>query len=71
MMIEDLRCVVCSSELNFVSKNNLFECTNCFAKYENALGVPYFGDFEEEDALGLIEISANQKNRGKFNIGCN
>ncbi len=66
-MTEDLRCVVCSGELNFTSKNNFFECTNCIATYENALGVPYFGDFEEEDALGLIEIAANLKNRGKFN----
>ena len=67
MLTEDLRCVVCSGELNFTSKNNIFECTNCTATYENALGVPYFGDFEEEDALGLIEIAANLKNRGKFN----
>ena len=34
---------------------------------ENALGVPYFGDFEEEDALGLIEIAANLKTGAKFN----
>ena len=68
MFTDDLRCVACDGELNFNIDKNFCECTDCLAKYDTALGVPYFGSYEEDDALGLIEIAANVKNRGKFNI---
>ena len=37
-------------------------------EYRAALGVPFFGDFEAEDVLGLLEIAANVVNRGQFGV---
>jgi len=45
-----------------------FACDSCGAAYESVFGVPYFGLFESEDLLGLIEIAANVGNRGRFGI---
>ena len=48
---------VCGGELQDLA------CQGCGARHETALGVPFIGNYEPEDALGLIEIAANIANR--------
>ncbi|HYZ33785.1 MAG TPA: class I SAM-dependent methyltransferase [Crenalkalicoccus sp.] len=38
-------------------------CAHCGKAFDVVLGVPFLGDFEAEDALGLIEIAANAPHR--------
>jgi SAM-dependent methyltransferase len=38
------------------------ECGNCKERYDFVWGVPFFGKYEKEDLLGLIEIAANADN---------
>lgn len=58
----DLACPRCGVLLAGLS------CTGCLARWEAVLGVPFIGDFEAEDALGLIEIAANAPNRGTLAV---
>ena len=68
--MNDFRCVACGSELLYESKDDatLFRCSECACSYEQVCGVPFFGRYEGEDILGLIEIAANIVNRGKFGV---
>lgn len=71
MNMNNLRCVICDNDLNQskqVQSEGAIVCSNCDARYQQVWGVPYFGDFEREDILGLIEIAANVANRGNFGI---
>jgi SAM-dependent methyltransferase len=43
-------------------------CQGCGATYGEAFGVPFIGDFEAADALGLIEIAANARNRATLAV---
>ncbi len=43
-------------------------CTTCSADWPRVLGVPFIGEFEPADALGLIEIVANVPNRSRLRI---
>jgi SAM-dependent methyltransferase len=53
----DLECPRCGGNLRALA------CTQCGGRWEPVLGVPFIGDFEAADALGLIEIAANAPNR--------
>ncbi|MGM4921471.1 methyltransferase domain-containing protein [Tardiphaga sp. 804_B3_N1_9] len=64
----DLRCVKCSGGPISPSTADAYACGMCHAQYHDALGVPFFGDFEADDVLGLIEIAANAVNRGNFGV---
>jgi GT2 family glycosyltransferase/SAM-dependent methyltransferase len=68
--LDDMRCVYCGAEDIQHSSENVaaIQCLNCGHSYKSVWGVPYFGHFEREDILGLIEIAANISNRGKFGI---
>ena len=69
-LADDVRCVVCGSE-SLIPKFDVktsFQCINCDRVYETVWGVPFLGQFEQEDILGLIEISANIANRNDFGI---
>ena len=43
-------------------------CASCGTAFEMVHGMPFLGDFEAADALGLIEIAANAPNRGSLSI---
>ncbi|MEO3472528.1 class I SAM-dependent methyltransferase [Roseomonas sp. CAU 1739] len=58
----DLQCPRCGAALEALT------CTGCGAAYSRVLGVPFIGDFEAADALGLIEIVANAPNRASLVI---
>lgn len=38
-------------------------CASCHSIYKTVLGVPFIGEYEAADALGLIEIAANASHR--------
>lgn len=67
---QDIRCISCGSDslLPTAGEEPGFRCSECGADYDSVWGVPFFGGFEAEDILGLIEISANIGNRGKFGV---
>jgi hypothetical protein len=68
--LNDIRCVACGNE-QIVSADtdvSAFQCAACGCEYQSDWGVPFFGRYEEEDILGLIEISANIHNRRKFGV---
>ena len=44
----DLECPRCGGNLRALA------CTQCGGRWEPVLGVPFIGDFEAADALGLI-----------------
>ena len=58
----DLACPRCGAALEGL------RCTGCGAVFETVLGVPFLGDFEAADALGLIEIAANAPNRASLAV---
>jgi SAM-dependent methyltransferase len=58
----DLACPRCGAALDGL------RCTGCGAVFETVLGVPFLGDFEAADALGLIEIAANAPNRASLAV---
>lgn len=58
----DLECPRCGGTIRDL------RCEACGAGFKTVLGVPFLGDFEAADALGLIEIAANAPNRGKLVI---
>ncbi len=60
--VSDLECPRCGAPLADLS------CTPCGAAFASVLGVPFIGDFEAADALGLIEIVANAPNRASLII---
>lgn len=68
--MDDIRCVACGSEglCESVDDTTLFRCSECSCLYQQVLGVPFFGQYEEDDLLGLIEIAANIVNRGNFGV---
>jgi SAM-dependent methyltransferase len=70
MKTDDLRCVGCGSGniAEQTGEHHQFLCLDCNKHYEVVLGVPYFGEFEGDDILGLLEIAANIQNRGKFGV---
>ena len=68
--MNDIRCVACGNEhlCHTQDERTCLRCSECAASYKNVLGVPFFGLYEEEDLLGLIEIAANIVNRGNFGV---
>lgn len=70
MKTDDLRCVGCGSGniAEQTGEQHRFLCLDCNKSYNVVLGVPYFGEFEGDDILGLLEIAANIQNRGKFGV---
>jgi len=70
LSIADFRCVFCDSErlVSLGGDGKSCRCEQCMSSFRNVLGVPYFGAFESDDILGLIEIAANICNRGNFGI---
>jgi len=68
--LSDIRCVACNSGIVPTGEGEFtaFACVDCARVYEKVLGLPFFGKYEEEDLLGLIEIAANIGNRDSFGI---
>ena len=68
--MSDVRCVVCggANMSSAVSGIGAFQCNDCQAEYGLVWGVPFFGNYEADDILGLVEIAANAGNRGKFGV---
>lgn len=68
--LDDIRCVICGGEHFEKSTEHTtsYKCLICSWTYQTVWGVPFFGQYEAEDILGLIEISANVVNRGNFNV---
>lgn len=75
---DDVRCIGCGSRALQGTANvpaaadriqrDAWRCTECGATYDIVWGVPFLGNYEREEILGLIEIAANIVNRGKFGI---
>lgn len=68
--LNDIRCVSCGSTRILLSEDapNSCFCPTCKFSFQSIWGVPFFGQYEGEDLLGLIEIAANANNRGKFRV---
>lgn len=64
----DIRCVKCNGDLAISHEKHGYECKRCDAIYKEVWGIPFLGNYQSEDILGLIEIAANSINRGKFGI---
>ena len=66
--LSDFRCVRCDSSTlkcnpsSDLTRNQIVsgfvQCENCGAAFDAIWGVIFFGDFEQQDILGLIEIAA-------------
>lgn len=65
------RCVYCASEnLEAIESaaapgaivKGAIQCRNCKRTYDFVWGAPFFGGYEAEDILGLVEIAANAPN---------
>src|SRR4051812_27068257 len=70
-LVNDMRCVSCGHgrlEHRHEYKPATIVCQSCGREYGQSFGVHFFGNFENEDVLGLIEIAANIVNRGHFGI---
>jgi ubiquinone/menaquinone biosynthesis C-methylase UbiE len=50
--MNDLECPRCGAALRD------FACSGCGAAYDTVWGVPFIGEYERDDVLGLIEIAA-------------
>lgn len=61
-LFDRLECPHCGSEIDHG------RCLKCLAQFKPALGVPFFGQYEKADILGLIEISANAPNRSQLRM---
>jgi hypothetical protein len=59
---DDLECPRCGSALRCL------KCTSCGAAYETIWGVPFIGEYELADALGLIEIAAHVQKRADLHL---
>ena len=68
LLTRDLRCVSCDGEIIGSINEAGLVCACCGADYQNVWGVPFIGNFEAEDVLGLIEIAANSRNRCDFGL---
>ena len=69
MITHDLRCVACDGEIVDAKHGESFNCSDvCGKSYPFVLGVPYIGEFDENDIIGLIEIAANLSNRKSFGV---
>lgn len=55
--MNDLECPRCGGELRELS------CSGCGAIYLEVFGVPFIGDYESNDILGLVEIAAHSSMR--------
>ncbi|MEZ2129479.1 MULTISPECIES: methyltransferase domain-containing protein [unclassified Sinorhizobium] len=69
----DLRCINCDGDVHphsilATTAEPVCSCTQCGFVFPSALGIPYFGQYEREDILSLIEIAANLINRGRFDV---
>ena len=64
----DLRCVSCGESNLSCPDSAALRCANCGISYPKVWGVPFIGDYESHEILGLIEIAANTENRGKFGV---
>lgn len=60
--MNDLECPYCGGHIETQ------RCTNCGEVFQTVLGVPFFGDFESDDILGLIEIAAAAPRRANLRI---
>ncbi|HMF07367.1 MAG TPA: class I SAM-dependent methyltransferase, partial [Methylocella sp.] len=60
--IDDLECPRCGKALHCL------KCTSCGATYETIWGVPFIGEYELADALGLIEIAAHVQKRADLHL---
>jgi len=49
----DLECPCCGGQLDRLT------CEDCGATYQEVLGIPFIGEYERADILGLIEIAAH------------
>src|ERR1700691_1780373 len=63
--MNDLECPRCGGELQDLT------CISCKASYQFVLGVPFIGDYEAADALGLIEIAASVPRRDALPLSPN
>ena len=66
--MQDLECPCCGSSLANQpdlrgSSAGVLHCSGCGARHETVLGVPFLGEFEADDLLGLIEIASNAHER--------
>ena len=68
MITHDLRCVACDGEIVDAKHGESFICRDCGKSYLFVLGVPYIGEFDENDIIGLVEIAANLSNRKNFGV---
>ncbi len=60
--MNDLECPRCGTALNGLT------CPGCGAAYETVWGVPFIGEYERADALGLIEIAAHVQKRADLRL---
>ena len=60
--LSDLECPRCGGAIRDLS------CEACSAVFPKVLGVPFIGDFEAADALGLIEIVAHAPIRSTLSL---
>jgi ubiquinone/menaquinone biosynthesis C-methylase UbiE len=60
--MHDLECPRCGADLHGLA------CSGCDAAYEKVWGVPFIGDYERADALGLIEIAAHVPKRAELRM---
>ena len=65
---DDLRCIACDGDIYLNAANTALICGVCGTDYPFVWGVPFIGNYEAEDVLGLIEIAANASNRGRYGI---
>jgi SAM-dependent methyltransferase len=49
----DLECLRCGGQLGHLT------CEDCGARYQEVRGIPFFGEYERADVLGLIEIATH------------
>ena len=68
MVTYDLRCVACDGDIVDTDQGQSLICAVCQKKYPFVLGVPYIGEFDENDIIGLVEIAANLSNRKNFGV---
>ena len=69
LAMPDVRCVACGGDVaESTADKAALECGECHAVYPLVWGVPFIGNYEADDILGLIEIAANTGNPGKFGV---
>ena len=68
VIMHDLRCVACDGEFVEIIQGQNLICMGCEKKYPFVLGVPYIGEFDKNEIIGLIEIAANLSNRKNFGV---